>query len=212
MPTGNPQSLPFESLNLTRNPFGELPSARWAQLAVTDIDLDVIVRRLRSPGFAVELTGAQGHGKTTHMRLLHARFPSAPFVLVEEDGHAPQVPDAPLVFVDEVCRLPKRRRKQLFRREASFVLGTHTDHGEELARAGVERARVEVGRNGHQRLRAIIDRRIEDARRTAAPIPRVDDATLRGLLETNGHDVRTIFESLYDDFQRRLARAEHQGC
>jgi hypothetical protein len=220
VPTARPTSLPFASLNLLRNPFGEVPFSEWAALAVTDLEIDSIARRLSRPGYALEIAGGQGHGKTTHMRVLHARFLETPFVLVEADGGWSVVggqaqrsrfgalPSAPLLFVDEVDRLPARARRRLLRRRASFVLGTHGRHGPELEAAGLEWRRVEMGALGRSTLRRIVDRRIEGARRDTGPLPGIDDAVLDGLLAAHGQDVRSMFEALYDIFEARRAAAD----
>jgi hypothetical protein len=75
--------------------------------------------------------GDCGRGKSTHLHALHAQYPDVPLTYVGP-GERPRIPAAPVVFVDEVQRLSRRRRARLFRRRASFVLTSHEDHGHEL--------------------------------------------------------------------------------
>jgi len=194
--------LPFASLNLVRNPFGEPEDDERGALAVVDIDVLRLAKRLSRPGFAVELAGRCGRGKSTHMRTLHAHFPDVPYTLVEE-GTVPPIPEAPVVFVDEVQRLPPRVRRRLFRRRASFVLGTHSVHGGELDAAGVTHQRIEVGGLTRDKLMRVVARRVEWARRGPGPVLTPPAELLESLHETHGDDLRAIGDALYDWVQRR---------
>lgn len=201
---------PFASLNLRWNPFGSVAERDRAGLAVVDLDVERLARRLREPGFAVQLTGEAGRGKSTHMRVLHSRFPGAPFVHCPEGEPPPSVPRAPVVFVDESQRIPPRARRRLFRRRASFVLATHECHVAELAAAGVEVHVVEVAGLDLPRLRRIVDLRLEWARRSPGGLPDVPDAVLRSCLAARGDDLRGIEDILYFWFQRLRDERIHE--
>ena len=125
-----PASLPFAHLNLRRNPFGELDLALWAELAV--VEVDSLVPRLKRPGYAVQFMGPKGRGKTTHMLALVRQFPDARYVHVGENQRPP-IPHSHPLFVDEIQRVPRWRRRRLFRRPVSLVIGTHEDFRSELA-------------------------------------------------------------------------------
>lgn len=196
---------PFEHLNLRWNPFRTLEPDEAAQAAVPAFDPGV-ARLLLRPRRAVQLTGPCGAGKTTHLHALRgsvlASVPDSPYVYFGPD-HTPPVPDSRVVFVDELQRLPRRGRMRLFRRRGtSFVIGSHRDHTAELRLAGVELLRgVELAPSSPERLHALLDRRVELARRGPGPVPRITAAAARRLLARHGGDVRAIIDHLYDVFQ-----------
>jgi hypothetical protein len=192
--------LAFQALNLCRNPFGELEAHDRAALAVVEPALLERARELRRGGQALLFLGDCGRGKSTHLHALHALHPSAPLTYVGP-GERPRIPAAPVVFVDEVQRLSSRRRARLFRRRASFALGSHQDHGPELERAGLCVTTVRVGGVDAHRLEHILARRIEAARRAPGPVPRIPRDTLEALTRQFGDDLRAIEDHLYGVFQ-----------
>jgi len=192
-------SLPFAHLNLRRNPFGELELRAWAELAV--VEVDHLVRRLREPGYAVQFMGEKGRGKTTHMLALVRHFPDARYVHVGENER-PRIPHSQPLFIDEIQRVPRRRRRRLFHRPVSLVIATHEDLRGELGAAGfeVETIRVAGGLDA-RRLVDILNRRIEAARRGPGPLPRGTEATARVMIDRFGDDLRAIQGAMYDRFQ-----------
>lgn len=194
-----PASLPFAHLNLRRNPFGELDLSSWAELAV--VEVDHLVPRLREPGYAVQFMGEKGRGKTTHMLALVRRFPDARYVHVCENQRPP-IPHGHPLFIDEIQRVPRRRRRRLLRRRVSLVVGTHEDLRPELAAAGFEVETICVaGGLDARRLGRILNLRIEAARRGPGPLPQVTPQTARAMIDRFGDDVRAIQGAMYDLFQ-----------
>ncbi len=194
-----PLTLPYAHLNLRVNPFGEVPFEQRGALAI--VDVRHLVESLSRPGFAAQFMGGMGRGKTTHMLALREHFPNAPYYYFAEGAPIPAIVEAPLLFLDETQRLPRRVRAQLFRCAASFVIGTHADHSSEFRKAGLRYETVRIQGLSVEHLQAIIDRRIEWARRGPGPVPRVAPAATRALLRRFGDDVRSIEIYLYDIFQ-----------
>jgi len=188
----------FARLNLRWNPFGEVPWRDRARIAVSIVPLEPIVEALGRPGFAVELVGACGRGKSTHLAALHARFPRLPVTMVAP-GTQPRIPTASVVFVDESQRLSRWRRRRLFRRPVSFALGTHESHGDELRAAGLRVRTIHVAQRG---LTEIVDARLRWARRGPGEVPRVPAGELDALVERHGDDQRAIEDALYLHYQR----------
>ena len=60
----------------------------------------------------------------------------------------------------------------------------------------------EVASPSPERLGRIVRRRIEWARRSEGPVPKLDDALLHALVERHGDDIRGIEGQLYNLFQR----------
>jgi hypothetical protein len=201
-PVDRPGALPFARLNLRRNPFGELELSSWAGLAVADVDR--FVPRLRQPGYAVQFMGDKGRGKTTHLLAIRRRFPDAPYVHIGEDFlvERPRIPRGHPLLVDEVQRLPRPKRRRLFRRPVSLVLGTHEDFRAELVEAGFDVATVQVGDAlDGPRLCEILNRRVEAARRGPGRLPQVRIQTAHTLIDRFGDDLRAIQWHVYDLFQ-----------
>ncbi len=201
-----PKRLPFAHLNLRRNPFGEIDLSQRALLAVADVDR--FVRRLRRTGYAVQFTGERGRGKTTHLIAIGRHFPHAAYVHIEEDRR-PRIPRGRLLLIDEVQRLPRKRRRRVFRRPVALALGTHLDVSPELADAGFEVETVALsGTLRAQRLREMLNRRIDWARRSPGEVPVIALRTAETMIHRFGDNIRAIEWHLYEVFQS-LAEIRH---
>jgi hypothetical protein len=186
------------------NPFGERPLAERSALAIVDIQDDLaFLRRERA---ALVFRAHPGRGKTTHLLALRAALdPQAPYVHLREGEAIPKIPAAPLLFIDELQRLPISERWRLFQNPGRLVIGTHSEHraGLLLSRRPVRLRRLR-GLDA-ARLRAIVERRIESARRSVGPVPELDDLTLNALIRRHGDSVRAIEHELYELFQTLAA-------
>ncbi len=192
-------TLPYAHLNLRRNPFGEMGRKERSEVAVADVE--DLVERLRKPGFAVQFMGNHGCGKTSHMLAILKHYPDAVFVHVHE-RERPSIPGGHPLFIDDVQFISRRRRAGVFRRKASFILGTHQDMSVELRKAGLETKTVYPGEAMcKERLHLIFHRRIENVRRGPGPLPCVPMSEIRILMDRFGGDVRAMEHFLYDIFQ-----------
>ncbi|MDF1664634.1 MAG: hypothetical protein P1V97_22945, partial [Planctomycetota bacterium] len=152
-------ALPFEHLNLRRNPFEELTPELRGQLAV--VDTAPFLEFLKQERAALVFIGHCGRGKSTHILSLKQHFPDAPYCYLPEDSPNPKIPKAPLVFVDETQRLSWWRRWILFSGGGRLVLGTHCDELPALKRAKRPVMKVEIRSLSEEKLRRIIDSRLE---------------------------------------------------
>ena len=193
-------TLPFVHLNLRWNPFGEVPREERGSLGVID-DLE-----LRS-GEILQFIGEQGHGKSTHLLALAARYPDARYQHIPEGCTTFDEPVTDPFFLDEAQRVKPRRLRDLFARNSTLVIGTHDDLSS-LTDRPVRTIRLEHLSN--DRLRAITGRRIEWARRGPGPVPTIPDTTIEALISRHGDDVRAIEGTLYDAVQELTEPADVQ--
>src|SRR5690554_2998865 len=192
--------LPFVHLNLRWNPFGEVPIEERGRLAV--LDIEHFVPRLAKPGFAVEFVGDCGRGKSTRLRYLWDHFEDAPFLRVAELPRGFRAPVGPLLFLDEAQFLSRRQRRRLLNARGSFAVATHESLAADFERAGLAYESVKVGGISVERVDAIIERRIEWARRAPGPVPRVSPVVIAQLIERYGENIRSIERHLYEVFQK----------
>jgi hypothetical protein len=195
--------LPFEHLNLRFNPFGERPLEERGQLAVPPDYFDDLPDLTR-PGFALQVLGDKGRGKTTHLLALRERYPRSQYLHIPEEGlqaWPPSLGPSPF-FIDEAQRLTWLQRRDLFRPQRSLVIGSHADHAKQLRRAGFTvQTRQAFEELSPERLHAMIQKRIESARRADGDLPRVTKENCDLLLSHFGTDVRGIEGYLYEIFQ-----------
>ncbi len=191
--------LAFTHLNLRWNPFGEASSKDLAQLAV--VQVEQYVDRLKRPGYALQFLGQMGRGKTTHLLALREFFPQAPYFHFVENAPIPHIPLAPLLFLDETQRLPASLRKHIFSRKTSFVIATHVSHSAEFIKVGLEYETVNLRGLPPTKLKRIIERRIEWARRGPGPVPNVPESGIGKLIKIYGDDLVAILARLYDEIQ-----------
>lgn len=128
------------------------------------------------------------------------------------DGPPPELPDAPVLLVDELHLLPPRTRAALLARRPGLVATTHADHTDELARANLPWAAHAVGGLTRDavvdRLAAIVERRLLWARRGPGPGPVVPRGTLEALVARHGDDLRAILDVLYERVQAMTTPGE----
>jgi hypothetical protein len=194
MPAMSALGLPFAHLNLRRNPFGEPPVDTRASLAIVDLP------DLRA-GEPVQLIGDSGRGKTTHLLALRARHPGAFYERLHEGESRLRepAPAAGTFLLDEAQRLNATDLRRLTAGDLVLAFGTHHDLSPVVGRP-LRTVRVDVV--DVARLRAIVDRRLEWARRAPGPVPVVPDAVLSVLIARHGTDVRAIEGALYDAVQK----------
>ena len=115
----------YGHLGLYWNPFGSVEHEDWTRLIVPQVDLDSLARQLRNPALALTFRGEPGRGKSTHLRALHAFFPEVPYTYLPPNA-SPRtpIPQARVLFVDEVERLSPRQRRKLYARPTPLALAT----------------------------------------------------------------------------------------
>ena len=192
-------NLPYAHLNLRKNPFGEMDLSERLEIAISDSE--GLANQLQKPGVTVQFIGGKGTGKTSNLLALKRSFPEAPYVYIGE-GERPTIPGGTLLFLDEAQRLSRWRRGRLFKRNRSFVIGTHIDLAGFLRAAGLE-VRTIYPEQGlcKEKLETLFHRRIMRVQRSPGPIPRIKDQTIQDLMTQYGTDIRSMEDDLYERFQ-----------
>lgn len=166
------------------------------------VQIQDVLERLKDPDAVVQYVGEKGYGKTTHLLRIRESFPECSYLHIPE-GERRRIPDGQPVLIDEAQRLTWWQRRKLFRQRRAIVLGTHRDFTGELVQAGRKVTTLSAcAETSVTRLRKIVSRRMEFARRSAGPIPTVSDATLKRLLQICGDDIRSMLQILYDQLQQ----------
>ena len=193
-------SLPFIHLNLKWNPFGEVNLIDRKELVVAEVDH--LIDLLREPKNAIQFIDDKGRGKTSHILAVHRHFEDSPYTHIGE-GENPVIPPGQPLFIDELQRIPWLKRRNIFKRKVSFVIGTHIDYTSEMKKAGIQVHTIYPGKTvSRERLEQIFNNRIEWARRAPGPVPRIPGNTLEDLINTYGDDIRSMEGHLYSIFQQ----------
>ncbi len=186
--------LLFAHLNLRFNPFGELAARERGRLAVVEIPEIV-------PGHVVQYIGRAGRGKSTHLRGLEAALAEARYEYLPKGQHrfltSPESCD--FLLLDEAQRLYPTELRRLFASFERLVLGTHWSLSMFSRRPFLT---IKIRGLSQKKLRLVVDKRIEWARRAPGPVPFLTDADLDALIARFGDDLRSIERLLYDSFQQ----------
>jgi hypothetical protein len=197
-------SLPFEHLNLRRNPFGELSAEVRTQLAIVELKaaLDHLQSGYRKRPPVLQVIGDKGFGKTTHLLSIATHFPSASYIHIPEGEYANIPVDGEPLLIDEAQRLTLWQRLWLFRSRRTLILGTHRDFRQHLTWAGRAVLTLDAARHTTpERVEQILNDRIRSVRRSSDSIPTVTRATAGTLFTLHGNDLRSIQHHLYEVFQ-----------
>jgi hypothetical protein len=195
-------TLPYAHLNLRYNPFGRLRPEEKSAFDAIRIDLDHYANRLKQPGYAVQFLREGKPGKTTHLLALRRYYPDAPYVCVEDRAPLPDIPQAPVLFIDQMQRMPRARRLEILRRPASFAIVSHTNHASEFRRARLRYDLIKLSGLTVERLYENIEQRILRARRDEdQPVPTVSKEAAAALMAKYGDNLLAIHVHLYDLFQ-----------
>jgi hypothetical protein len=106
------------------------------------------------------------------------------------------------LFIDDAQMMGKGMLART-RRFPGVVVATQVDMGMSFRKAGFDvRTRWVPDTIGQRHLQAIVERRLEWARRGPGPIPRVGKKARSGLLGRHGHNLRAMLADLYDRYQQ----------
>ena len=191
-----PSCPPFRTLNLRRNPFGELTREEWMAAAV--LDIEPWVTPLSRPGYALQFLAPHGRGKTTHLLALAHRLAHSTY---HRATRGPMPANGELLLLDEADSLWVWERRRAAKQWQSIAFTSHRDLSLEFRCWGFQVATHRVSASTLGDLERIVDRRVAIAEYSGAHAPRPAQAQLKALHQRYGDNVRSIFDELYEHYQ-----------
>lgn len=192
----------FRELNLPRNPFGELTPDEWAAVAV--VDVDPLVDWLSEDGRCVQLVGACGRGKTTH---LHALRRALPHAVMRRAGRQPPGP-GDLLLLDEYDIVGPLARWRHLRRASRCAVAAHADFSRQLGWMGWQVHTVHVAVRDRATIARIAEHRVRQL--APGPLPAAPPVDLDAVVDRTGDDLRALTDALYDAWQHPLEASRVQ--
>ncbi|MBM4425097.1 MAG: hypothetical protein FJ030_17245 [Chloroflexi bacterium] len=207
--------FPFHTLGLRCNPFRALTDDEWAQVAV----LPDAVRGAAATGFDhLQILGPLGHGKTTALLALTARFRNEgaraayEYLAEGETRFTADLRELDLFALDEAWRLDESERARLFSlisKGLRLVVSSHDDLSPTFARRGLSLTTVRLGPPGLDHLSTVLNRRLAFfALDPNAPGLAFTPDAARHLRERFGGNLRAAEYFLYEVFQGLMEREE----
>ena len=189
------------------NPFGGLrdeelervlvPHPQWAQL------LDLV--RAGQP-LLIELCGAKGRGKTSHLKRLYQLFPQAALQCLHAgfDPSLLRAPLPPLLLIDSIHHLSLPQRLQLYRQSHTLILTTHRSRAWEYRWAGKTSHHFRFRSSDPQRLQSLLENRLRLARKSPEVSTAIRPTVIQRLIRHFGDDYRGVLQYLYHQHQSEL--------
>ncbi len=186
------------------NPFSGLKEEELAEVLVPHEQWEEIVALAQSgENLVIELQGAKGRGKTSHLRLLHQLFPQAPlFPLPLPDTSSLFTPTpASLILVDSIHHLSIKQRIKLYRQTQTLVLTTHSTRRWEYQWAGKSFRCFKFRGIQAAKLKSILEKRLQLASYPRKEKINIELQVVQELIHYFGDDYRGIINHLYRQFQ-----------
>ncbi|MEO1171706.1 MAG: hypothetical protein AAFX94_06600 [Myxococcota bacterium] len=149
----------------------------------------------------LEILADAGHGKSSHLLALARVHPDARYIYVPEGESRIDTTPVPLLLLDEAQRVRSRLLRRLVAAGTTLVMGTHEPMAPRL-RTTVRR--WSLPELTLDRLRAIVERRIDYARAAEGSCLQISDDTLLSLIAQFQGNIRAIEDALYDRVQDAL--------
>lgn len=200
--------FPFHRLGYQCNPFRAVTDAEWVALAIVPESIEQV---LSQPNF--QILGDKGHGKTTTLLALAARFGAQgqrvayEHLEVEQNRFITDLAGLDIFLLDEAQRLTKRERERLLGGRLRLILASHEDLTPLFTRFGLRLATVQFDSAPLAHVTAVLERRLAffalagSSQRVA-----IQPEAIQLLHTTFGADVRKIELALYEVFEEIKSR------
>ena len=194
-------------LNCSYNPFGGIEDDELSQVLVARTFVPEIIQDIQSGvPMVIELSGKQGRGKTSHLRLISLLFPDAPRISLYDSTQIEPFweEDDSLLFIDSIHHLNFFQRQKLFKSGKTIVLTTHSRRFWEYRLAGAAYRTYVFKGISPSILKTTIQNRIH----LAADIPPNDfsmqESDIQALIARFGDNYRAILNHLFEQFNQHL--------
>ncbi len=193
--------FPFHALGFQCNPFRAVTDSEW-------IDLAILPDSIPADFVHLQLLGDRGHGKTTALLALAARFSRSAYehLEVEQDHFTTLLDGLDIFFLDEAQRLNPRERGRFFSTMAQTglraALGSHEDFSLSFADRGWPLTTIHLDKAPCSHVDAVIRRRLSYfALNPNRPHATLAPEAIAYLHQTFGADLRMIENVLYEVFE-----------
>ena len=193
--------FPFHALGFQCNPFRAVTDSEW-------VDLAILPDSIPANFVHLQLLGDQGHGKTTALLALAARFDHCTYehLEIDQDHFTTPLDGLRIFFLDEAQRLSARERERLFSKIKDVglrvALGTHEDFSTSFADRGWPLTTTYLDTVPRSHVEAVIRRRLSYfALNPNRPHATLTPEAIAYLHQTFGADLRLIENVLYEVFE-----------
>ncbi len=204
--------FPFQRLGLERNPFCALDEAEWSYQAWLHPQLEKYLKNLKS---IIQILGDAGTGKTSALlalkRELEQRGRKVSYIYLPPDQRPPRfsIEENTVLLVDEIERLPTRKRQALIRSALSdnatglrLAFSSHLNLQLELPGLAPDQLpTLPLPSITSTQLETLLNDRIRAVSRSETLPVWVTHSAAEELLKRYLGDLRSVERVLYDLFQ-----------
>lgn len=203
--------FPFEALGFHANPFRALTEDEWATIAVLPSEIQELVEQEDTH---LQILGEAGHGKSTLLRGLSAKleeigqqvcFEYLPLGQRHFKTPSAKIVDIDVFLLDEVQRLTRRQRKQLFSlvtdHQIRLMIGSHEDFTPRFSKNGMSLATILLEDIDEHVLSEMLVKRMDYFRTDGQSKVYVEADAVDYLIARFGRNLRQLEYYLYEVFQ-----------
>lgn len=185
------------------NPFGGLSVEELEQVINPNHHLKELTTHLQTSNpLILELVGRKGRGKTTHLKLLHKKYPESQlFNLNKGTRFFEKIinSESPIILIDSIHHLSIRQRLKIYNLPKQIVFSTHHTKWLETRLSHNQFFSCKIKGVSLNSLKEMIRNRVENA---AIEVDKIDLNTkaIEKLITEYGDDYRGILRKLYTNF------------
>ena len=190
-------------LNFSYNPFGVISDSELAQVIVPTNFIKEIHRLIHPENkLIIELVGAKGRGKTSHLKLIQQQYPNAPIFLLNSAKEFENIKKntSNLIFIDSIHQLSLKQRLKLFKQNKTIVLTTHWPRYFEYSIAKATFKSYAFKGISPQKLALILQNRVGLASNIPPAQIILNQRLIKKLIHQFKDDYRGILNYLYEEF------------
>lgn len=185
------------------NPFGGLSLEELAQVINPNKHLKELEIHLQiSDPLILELVGRKGRGKTTHLQLLHRKYPESQLFSLNKGTHLFEEilkSKSSLILIDSIHHLSIGERLKIYNLQKQIVFTTHHTKWLETRLSSNKFISAKIKGISLNSLKEMIYSRVENAAIGVHEI-KLNTQAIEKLITEYGDDYRGILRKLYTNF------------